>query len=189
MYDGEHAAMLPPELQAFIDAGPAPVVFTAGTADTTSENFDAESAQACQRLSLRGVLVARQRTQLPESLPPGVVHVAYASFSQLFARSAAVVHHGGIGTLSQALQAGVPQLIRPMAYVQFDNASRACRLGVAKELLPRSYRGLHLDASLRDLLGDASIRSACKQVAVRMEGEDGLRNICAVLQTAAREHP
>jgi len=141
MYDGEQAAPLAPELQAFIEAGPAPVVFTAGTANTTSERFYAESAQACQRLNLRGILVAGQRSQLPGILPPDVVHVSHAAFSQLFPRSAAVVHHGGIGTLSQALRAGIPQLIRPMAYDQFDNASRACRLGVAKELLPRSYRG------------------------------------------------
>jgi len=90
---------------------------------------------------LRGILVAGQRSQVPGNLPPDVVHVAYASSSQLFARSAAAVHHGGISTLSQALRAGIPQVIRPMAYDEFEDASRACRLVVTTELLPRSYRG------------------------------------------------
>ena len=185
MYDGEQAATLSPELQAFIDAGPAPVVFTAGTANTTSESFYAESVQACQRLDLRGILVAGQRSQLPDALPPGVVHVPYASFSQLFPHAAAVVHHGGIGTLSQAVQAGVPQLIRPMAYDQFDNASRACRLGVATELLPRSYRGTRLDAALRGLTDNPAMRTACAQLAVRIKGQDGLRQACEVLEGTA----
>jgi len=176
------AAALAPDLQQFIAAGAPPVVFTAGTANTTSEGFFAESAQVCQRLGLRGVLVASLRAQLPETLPPNVVHVAHAPFGRLFAQAAAVVHHGGIGTLSEALRAGAPQLIRPMAYDQFDNASRACRLGVAKELLPRAYRGPRLDAALQGLLGDASIRAACRQAAVRMEGEDGLRAACDALQ-------
>ena len=184
MYDGEQAGSLSPELQAFIDAGPAPVVFTAGTANTTSENFYAESAAACQRLNLRGILVAGQRSQLPDTLPAGVVHVPYASFSQLFPRSTAVVHHGGIGTLSQALRAGIPQLIRPMAYDQFDNASRACRLGVATELLPRSYRGARLDTALRRLLSEPAMRAACEQLAFRMEGQDGSRRTCEVLEGA-----
>ncbi|MET0210049.1 MAG: nucleotide disphospho-sugar-binding domain-containing protein [Burkholderiaceae bacterium] len=184
MYDGEQSVPLSPALQHFIEAGEAPVVFTAGTANSTSERFYAESAAACQRLQLRGILVAGERSQLPDTLPPGVVHVAYASFSALFPRSAAVVHHGGIGTLSQALRAGIPQLIRPMAYDQFDNASRACRLGVAAELLPRSYRGARLDAALQRLLGDLPMRAACQQMAVRMQGHDGLRATCDVLEEA-----
>lgn len=184
MYHGDQAVTISPELQAFTEAGPAPVVFTAGTANTTSENFYAESAAACQRLGLRGILVAAQRSQLPDTLPAGVVHVPYASFSELFPRSAAVVHHGGIGTLSQALRAGIPQLIRPMAYDQFDNASRASRLGVATELLPRSYRGMRLDTALRGLLANAAVRTTCEQLAVRMEGQDGLRKTCEVLEGA-----
>ncbi|MCR6480415.1 glycosyltransferase [Variovorax sp. ZS18.2.2] len=183
MYDGHQEEVLSPEVQAFLSSGPAPVVFTAGTANTTSESFYAESTLACQRLNMRGILVAGQRSQLPAVLPQGVIHVAYAPFSQLFSRSAVVVHHGGIGTLSQALRAGIPQLIRPMAYDQFDNSSRACRLGAAKELLPRAYRGSRLDKSLQALSGDASIRLTCEQLATQMESQDGLRRTCEVLET------
>ncbi|MCW7540117.1 glycosyltransferase [Aquabacterium sp. A7-Y] len=182
MYDGPRARGLSPDLDAFLDAGTPPVVFTAGTGNATSHPFYAESAQACERLGLRGLLVAQRREQLPEVLPPGVMHVAHAPFSQLFPRAAAVVHHGGIGTLSQALRAGVPQLIRPMAYDQFDNASRACRLGVARELLPRSYRGARLESALRDVANNPSIRAACESVAERMAQEDGLHSACAALE-------
>jgi hypothetical protein len=34
-------------------------------------------------------------------------------------------------TSAQVLAAGIPQLLRPMAYDQFDDADLACRLGVA----------------------------------------------------------
>jgi len=47
---------------------------------------------------------------------------------------AAIVHHGGIGTTSQALAAGIPQLIRPMAFDQFDNANRIEKLGCGRWL-------------------------------------------------------
>lgn len=184
MYDGEQADPLCPQLQAFLEGGPSPVVFTAGTANTTSERFYAESADACQRLSLRGILVAGQRSQVPGTLPANVIHTPYAPFSKIFPLSAAVVHHGGIGTVSQALQAGIPQLVRPMAYDQFDNASRACRLGVAAELLPRAYRGARLDTELRALLADPAMQAKCDQVAARMKGEDGLRNTCDILENA-----
>ncbi|MEP7103016.1 MAG: nucleotide disphospho-sugar-binding domain-containing protein [Burkholderiales bacterium] len=183
MYDGA-ATELAPALQAFLKAGPPPVVFTAGTANTTSEAFYEESVRACAQSRLRGVMVAGSRNQLPAALPAHVFHAAYAPFGELLPRAAAVVHHGGIGTLSQALKAGVPQLIRPMAYDQFDNASRACTLGVAAELLPRAYRAPRAIDAIARLTGDASVRAACRTLAQRLGREDGLRATCEALEAA-----
>ncbi|MEO5733219.1 MAG: glycosyltransferase [Rubrivivax sp.] len=169
-------------LQAFFDEGPAPVVFTAGTANTQSQAFYAVSAAACAQLGLRAVLVAGRRDQLPAQLPPGVIHVQFAPFSWMFSRAALVVHHGGIGTLSQALAAGVPQLIRPMAYDQFDNAQRACRLGVARELLPADYRLPALTHRLSAMLGDAAVRDRCAALAARLAQGDALATVSDALE-------
>jgi UDP:flavonoid glycosyltransferase YjiC (YdhE family) len=186
MYDGHPGQPLPQALEAFIAAGPAPIVFTAGTANAASQAFYEASTQACRSLSCRGILVAQRREQLPPSLPPGVVHAAYAPFGRLFPRAAAVVHHGGIGTLSQAFKAGVPQLIQPMAYDQFDNASRACRLGVARELLPRAYRAQRVAAVLDELIRSPDVRAACGRVAADMARDRGLHELCdAVLGATA----
>ena len=40
----------------------------------------------------------------------GRFYVPFAPFRQLFPRCAAVVHHGGVGTVAKALAAGVPVL-------------------------------------------------------------------------------
>ena len=175
---------LPAGLAAFLAAGPPPVVFTAGTANTQSEAFYAESVAACARLGLRGVMAAQRRGQLPPALPDGVLHVSYVPFKDLFRHACVVVHHGGIGTMSEALRAGVPQLVRPMAYDQFDNASRAVALGVARELSTSAYRGARLDATLANLAGSEAARRACAAVAARMNSEDGLGAACAALIAA-----
>jgi UDP:flavonoid glycosyltransferase YjiC (YdhE family) len=88
-----------------------------------------------------------QRVQLsistPSFGPPTAnLHVAaYAPHSLLFARDAAVVHQVGIGTLAQGLRAGRPQLLVPYFADQQDNAARAVRLGVARELYGDAGRG------------------------------------------------
>jgi UDP:flavonoid glycosyltransferase YjiC (YdhE family) len=92
---------------------------------------------ACRRLGRRGLLLSRYRDQLPADLPPGVRHFDYVPLSRVLPRAAALVSHGGIGTLSQALAAGIPQLIMPLGFDQFDNAARLGRLGVAATLTPR----------------------------------------------------
>ena len=56
-------------------------------------------------------------------------------------RARALVHHGGIGTTAQALAAGVPQLIMPLGFDQFDNAARCRTLGVSTALVPRRFTG------------------------------------------------
>jgi hypothetical protein len=73
---------------------------------------------------------------------PLVRHAHYAPFSQLLSRSAALVHHGGIGTAAHALKAGVPQLVAPCCYDQFDNAAHLRRLGVSRTVARDRYTPL-----------------------------------------------
>ena len=91
-------------------------------------------------MSRPGIFLTRYPEQLPQPLPPQIVHFSYAPLSQLLPHCAALVHHGGIGTCSQALRAGVPQLIQPFAFDQFDNGARIEKLGVGRTISKRSFR-------------------------------------------------
>ncbi|GHP09695.1 hypothetical protein PPROV_000843000 [Pycnococcus provasolii] len=52
------------------------------------------------------------------------LHASYAPLSGVLAHAkhAALVHHGGIGTVAQALRCGVPSVVLANAFDQFDNA-------------------------------------------------------------------
>jgi UDP:flavonoid glycosyltransferase YjiC (YdhE family) len=184
----EPAPPLAPELDHFLTSGPPPIVFTAGTANRGSQAFYAESAAACARGNHRGLLVAASPDQVPPTLPAGVQHVTHAPFETLLPRAAGIVHHAGIGTLAQALAAGIPQLLRPMAYDQFDNADLARRLGVAIELLPRAYQGQRLDDALRRLTTDSAWRARCATAAQTLAQPGGVEAACDVLERTLREH-
>ena len=188
LYDNGEAHPLPPELAAFLAAGEPPVGFTSGTANATSHAFFAASAAACALSGRRGLLITKFDAQLPAQLPPGVLHVPYAPFSQLLPRLAAFVHHGGIGTTSQALRAGVPQLLRPMAYDQFDNAHQVQRLGVGERLLPAQYAPTVVARALERLARDNALHARCAEVAwsCRADG-DAISAACdAVLSLRVR---
>lgn len=181
---GQDAA-LPEAVQRFLDAGPPPVAFSAGTATAANRKFFEVSAEACQRAGRRGILLTHRLEQLPERLPEGVVHFDYVPFAALLPRLAAFVHHGGIGSTAQALRAGVPQLIRPMAFDQFDNSVRAQRLGVAEEVLPALYRPARVAAALERLTSDPAVQARCRATARRMEGEDGVAAACDAILALA----
>jgi len=97
-----------------------------------------------------------------------VLAVDYEPFSRLLPRTAAIVHHGGIGTLSQALAADVPQLVMPMAHDQPDNAHRLLGLGVARRLYPRAFTAERVAVALRKLRENPAVCPACAAAAARI---------------------
>lgn len=169
LFDQAEGEELSEELEKFLDQGPPPVVFTPGTAMAFANRFFAVSAKVCRTLGRRGLLVTRFREQVPAELPSGVMHVEYAPFSALLKRAAALVHHGGIGTASQALAAGIPQLVMPANFDQPDNAARLRRLGVAESVREPRYTEEFAAAALTRLLSSQSVRQACADAAAKIE--------------------
>jgi UDP:flavonoid glycosyltransferase YjiC (YdhE family) len=159
LYDGLGAEPVPAGLDEFLGEGEPPLVFTPGTMMRHPRRFFAEAVDACRRLRRRGLLLTRYRDQLPAILPPDVRHFDYVPLSRVLPRAATLVSHGGIGTLSQALAAGIPQLVMPLGFDQFDNAARLERLGVAATLLPRAFRGPAVARQVGRLLGSAAVAS------------------------------
>ena len=94
----------------------------------------------------------------------------YVPLRALLPRCAALVHHGGIGTTAEALRAGVPQVIVPLAYDQFDNAARvdgARGRRARSRAAPRARARARWRAALRRLLASDAIRAGCARAAAR----------------------
>lgn len=120
-------AALPGDLQAWIDAGDAPVVWTHGSANLHVASFQDLAMRVGESLGIRTLLVSRVAPVFAPS--PNVFHVRHVAFESLFPHCRAVVHHAGIGTTAKAFVAGIPQLAMPLAHDQFDNAQRIVRTG------------------------------------------------------------
>ena len=174
---------LPAELSTFLDAGEPPIAFTPGSAMHHGQRFFAAAVDACRRLNRRGLLLSRHSAHLPATLPASVLHVPYAPFGRLFSRVAAVCHHGGIGTVAQALAAGVPQVICPFAHDQLDNAARLQRLGVGGVVSSRRPR---FSPPLRRLLGDPAVADRCRTLAGRVRADRPLGPTCDLLESLTR---
>ena len=166
LYDGFEEGAHASEVENFLRHGPPPVVFAPGSANAQAGVFLRESVRACEELGERGILLTRFPEQVP-ALPPSVRAFRYVPLSRLLPRSKAVVHHGGIGTTAQALAAGVPQLISPLAHDQPDNARRAQGLGVARIISPRRYKAHAAASLLAELLKSPDVQANCRAVAGR----------------------
>lgn len=149
--------------------GARPIVFAPGSAHAHARHFLTAAAEACRRLGSPGLLLSSVADQFPENLPPGVITARYLPFGELLKSARAIVHHGGIGTTSQALAAGLPQVVVPMAFDQFDNAARVHRLGCGRWLPMVKVSAKRLQRQLAGVLDDVVVRAATGKVAAMFE--------------------
>jgi len=165
---------LAPDVAAFLDAGDAPLVFTPGSANVHGREFFDAAIDACRTLNRRGILLTEFREQIPDSLPESVAYFRYVPLDLLLPRAAAFVHHGGIGSTSQALAAGIPQVLMPLAHDQFDNAARVEQLNVGASIPAPKFNAARLTGALQRLLASPPVAAACRLAAQRLVNHNGL---------------
>jgi UDP:flavonoid glycosyltransferase YjiC (YdhE family) len=177
-YDGGFAGEgLSAEVQAFLEAGAPPLVFTLGSMAVYAEDgFYAASAEAARRLGRRAVLLVGDDLldQHRHLAGDSVLVAGYAPHSQIFPRAAAVIGHGGIGTTAQAIRAGVPQLVCPIFGDQFDNAARIERAGLGLSLPKRRYTPARASAAIKRLLASDTVAEHARKAGVALHAEDGV---------------
>jgi rhamnosyltransferase subunit B len=191
-------------LAEFLDEGEPPVVLTLGsTAVINPGNFFSEGLQAVRSLGLRAVLLGAPEPESdapqPDAAESGatretsasrdVFRAAYAPYSQVFPRAAAVVHQGGAGTTAQALLAGCPMLAVPYGWDQPDNGARVARLGAGLTLARHRFNTKRVAASLARLTGEPGFRRRAQEISREMAAETGASTAVAQLETLLTASP
>jgi UDP:flavonoid glycosyltransferase YjiC (YdhE family) len=184
LYDDSEEVNLPDSLTRFLDGGAPPVLFTPGTANQSAGPFFKTALDATQSLGRRALLLTRYPGQLPV-LPATAHHQPFVPLSHVLPRCAALVSHGGIGTLAQGLAAGVPQLTMPMGFDQPDNATRLERLGVARWLVPAKFDGERVASALAGLLDDNGTAARCRRWSEQIRTHDAIEETCDLLEQLA----
>lgn len=184
-YDESDQHPVDPDLEPFLAAGDPPILFTPGSAHRQARQFFDAAVEAAVRLNRRAILLTRYPEQVPTPLPESVYHASYVPFSRVLPRVAAIVHHGGIGTCAQALAAGIPQLVMPVAYDQPDNVTRLWRLGVGRWILPRRFTGRRVAKALGSLVSDEAVAAACRRWAAEIAAARPVDETCDLLERLA----
>ncbi len=119
---------LSPDLEAFLEDGEPPVYFGFGST-RAPRGLGRVMIQTARALGRRAI-VSRGWADVSADNEPDCLSIGEASLHALFRRVAAVVHHGGAGTTTEAAFAGVPQVVIPQIYDQHYWAQRVHALGI-----------------------------------------------------------
>ena len=112
-------------------------------------------------------------------LPPTVLAIDATPHDWLFARAAAVVHHGGAGTTAATLRAGLPSVVIPVFGDQLLWAERLQTLNVAPSALPRRQLTVtKLAGVISQAVTKPTFRANAQALQQTLQAEAGLA--CAV---------
>lgn len=173
MLDGPTGKDLDREVLEFCQADAPPIVFTFGTGMMHAAELYAQAVIAAERIRSRAILLTKHSDQLPNALPRSMRRFEFVSLQLLLPHCAAIVHHGGIGTVAKALATGTPQLIIPHAWDQLDNAKRVERLGAGKRLKRRQATAPRIATALEPLMNDKSC-ARCREIAMNFDEEEAV---------------
>ncbi|MGW5001583.1 glycosyltransferase [Streptomyces hydrogenans] len=164
---------LPPEVAAFLEAGPPPVYVGFGSTPLgTAAHGIVRAAVEAVRTQGRRVIVARGWADLdPADGGDDCLTVGETDHQALFARVAAVMHHGGAGTTAAAARAGAPQVVVARSGDQPYWAGRVAALGIGTAHDDQEPTPASLAAALAPALRpDTRARAKALWGTVRLDG-------------------
>jgi UDP:flavonoid glycosyltransferase YjiC (YdhE family) len=174
-YEQAHTYRPPQALLDFLAAGEAPIYV--GFGSVVAEDPAALTRTiftALDRAGARGIVSQGWARLGDEAPPPNVYVIGDTPHDWLFARCRAVCHHGGAGTTSAGLRAGLPTVVVPFFGDQFFWGRIVADAGAGPEPIPiRRLDRENLTAAF-DACRRPPIRERASELAARLRATDGV---------------
>lgn len=174
-------------LAAFLRQGNPVVAISAGSMAARFEqafsDFVQQSVRAVRRLGMQALLIGFHPQTTVDIESDSVLSVPYAPFSQVYPFCKAVIHHGGIGTVGQAMRAGVPMLTVPWGIDQFFTAAQIQRIGVGRWVPRTRYTRRRAYAEVEALLNEPRYRARAQTIKDEIASEDGAEALGAAVES------
>lgn len=166
----------PSSLSSFIDAGPAPLFMTLGTAQQALPEQSIRLMTAAANSAGHRAIVHTTSPRYPENTEKdGIYFVCKVPHERVFPHCSAVVHHGGAGTTHTAARCGCPSVVLPLSDEQFSWGMSLYRCGVApRPLWLRKANQERLAERIRTVENAPKIRERAAALADQMQNEHGV---------------
>jgi rhamnosyltransferase subunit B len=161
--DSVEEKALQQEIKDFISGDSDVVLLTHSTSKPFDDNYFKIGIEACENLNCKVIVSTTFRDFLPKDIPKNVLWVEFCSFHELLPYVSVIIHHGGIGTVREAIANRVPQLIVGRGFDRQDNGKIVKKLMLGEWIPPKVLNVEIIRDKLERLLEDEKFKSACIQ--------------------------
>lgn len=168
----------PADLVEFLAKGPPPVYIGFGsTTESDPEGLTETVLKAIDLSGKRGVLLSGWAGLSKDKLPKDVFLLESIPHDWLFPQMAAVVHHGGAGTTSAGLRAGIPTVAIPSQAEMYFWGRRVESLGVGPyPILRKELSAERLADAIHIAASDTGMKKRAAELGQRIRSEGGVVN-------------
>lgn len=178
---------LPENVEKFLASGKPPVFIGFGSNPVSrpekySQTFSEVSKETNQRL-----IISKGWADLPENNTSDVLYVDEMPFDLLFPRLAAIVYHGGTGTMAAAARAGIPQIAFPFMADQFENRKQIVKLGLGPKVC--DFKKLSADiliSSINECVTNERYRKNALEISTKLQNSNGLEMTIEIVENELR---
>lgn len=176
----------PAALLEFLDAGPAPIYVGFGSMTDRDAERTGQIVREAVHLSGQRAVIASGWSQIKATdLSRDLFLLEEAPHTWLFPRMAAVVHHGGQGTVAASLRAGVPAVTVPHSADHPFWSYCVAQMGVGPQPIPRrQLTAKRLAEAITTAVTDPAMRARAATTGMRIRAEDGVRQAVDAFQHA-----
>jgi vancomycin aglycone glucosyltransferase len=166
---------LPDNVETFLNAGKPPVYIGFGSNPIVDREKYSQIFEKVREATGQRFIVSKGWANLPATDSPDILYVDEMPFEFLFPRLAAVIYHGGTGTLAAVTRAGIPQAAFPFIADQFMNRDQIVKLGLGpktcdfKEMTTDS-----ISSAIKECITNEIYRRNAAEIAQRLQNANGL---------------
>ena len=178
------------EIREFVEQEPKPLVLTYSSVPVENPQEIVEvHVRAAAKLGCR-ILIQQGWADFNESHLPLDIdrdNVMFATgligHDWLFSRAAAVISHGGVGTIARSLRNGCPMLVEPFGYDQFFNALQVQNLGVGTAMELQKLTVDRVANVLQKKILTPDYKRRAVEVGEKIKAEQGLITACDLIES------
>jgi sterol 3beta-glucosyltransferase len=181
----ENAYQPGPELDAFLKAGQPPVCITFGSmVNRGKERIVHIVSDALKQTNNRGVILSGW-SGITNQSSKDVLYLEAVPHDWLLPKCKLVIHHGGAGTTSAGLRAGIPNIVLPFTADQPFWGRRVYAIGAGPR--PILVKNLSTEKLVRAIVEaeNQAIRKRAHAIGQRIRSEDGVGQAVALIEAYA----
>lgn len=172
-----------PELDEFLKSGRPPICVSFGSmVNKNAQKIDAIIRESLKQTNNRGIILSGWGSAKRES-SNGLLYLESAPHDWLLPKCKMVIHHGGAGTTSAGLRAGIPAVVVPFTADQPFWGSRVHAIGVgSKPILVKKISVEKMVRAIAEAESDIVIERAQAAGQV-IRGEDGVGEAVRLIES------
>jgi sterol 3beta-glucosyltransferase len=172
-FDSNQDYSPPEELQKFLESGKSPVCISFGSmVHRHHEKIDNMVRESLRRTNNRGIVLSGW-SQVKSSSSDQILYLDAVPHDWLLPRCKMIIHHGGAGTTSAGLRAGIPNIVIPFTADQPFWARRVHVIGAGPHPIP--VKDLSIERLMRALheASEDSCRERAQNIGQQIRNENG----------------